>query len=382
MNILEKYPISFLPNGSQALALRAALWSGERALQSWEDWKTLVDFDDVDGGTVRLLPLIYRNLLAARVQDPLMGKLKGIYRRAWYRNQLVFHRAANVMELMAGKGIDALLLKGPALVLQYYKDLGVRPMDDFDLLVRPAQASQAIAVLQESGWLVARKNSRAVEPQIPLRNSADFVSSDDAVIDLHWNLLNGAKTSDDDEEFWSRAVWVLLENVKCRALSAEDQFFHVLVHGARWNPLPPIRWVADAYTVVLQEKQFDWNRIVELAKRFELQLPLRLMLDCLRDQFELSIPADVIDRMAAIPITKKQLKDYQALLRPNPLFGFLPAIYNDYSRRANGAGTLRRMFGFLRYMQFEWDVPTLWHLPVHAISRRLSKIRKASPQGR
>src|SRR4029079_11284858 len=116
--------------------------------------------------------------------------------------------AAKVMELMAGKGIDALLLKGPALVLQYYKDLGVRPMDDFDLLVRPVHASRAIATLQESGWIVARRNSRAIEPQIPLRNSADFVNAEQSVIDLHWNLLTGAKTSDDDEEFWSRAAWI------------------------------------------------------------------------------------------------------------------------------------------------------------------------------
>src|SRR5262249_54730428 len=154
------------------LALRAAIWSGERSLQSWEEWKQLVDFDDVDGGTVRLLPLIYRKLLAQNVQDPLMGRLKGLYRRTWYRNQLVFHRSAEMVALMARKGIDALLLKGPALVLQYYKDPGVRPMDDFDLLVRPSQASKAIAVLQEAGWILARKNLRAIEPQIPLRNSA------------------------------------------------------------------------------------------------------------------------------------------------------------------------------------------------------------------
>ena len=345
-------------------------------MQNWEEWKGLVDFDDADAGTVRLVPLIYRNLLAQEVQDPLIGKLKGIYRRTWYRNQLVFHRCAAIVDLMRSKGIDAMLLKGPALVLQYYKDLGIRPMDDFDLLVRPAQASRAIAALQESGWLLARKNSHEIEPQIPLRNSADFTNGDRTTIDLHWNLLLGSKATDNDEEFWSRAVPVRLEDVQTLALSAEHQFFHVLAHGARWNPLPPIRWIADAFTVLSHRKeQFDWSQIVALTKRFELQLSMHLMLKCLREEFEVAIPSDVIVEIASLPVTKKQQREFEAILHPKLFLGFLPAIYNDYSRRANGAGTFSRMFGFLKYMQFEWDLPTLWHLPFHAINRRLARLK-------
>ena len=86
-------------------------------------------------GSFRLLPLLYINLQKQGVDDPVMGKLKGIYRQAWSKNQTLFHEMAGVIAHLQDAGIKTMLLKGASLSLLYYKNNGARPMADIDVLV-------------------------------------------------------------------------------------------------------------------------------------------------------------------------------------------------------------------------------------------------------
>jgi hypothetical protein len=126
----------FRPTARQELLLRAALLPTAEAGAAWSEWAAGPAMDNLDEGSYRLLPLVYRNLKAQRIQHRLMGTLKGLYRRAWCENQLLFHRTVGVLESLRKAGIPTLLLKGAALALEYYKDLGARPMSDLDFWCR------------------------------------------------------------------------------------------------------------------------------------------------------------------------------------------------------------------------------------------------------
>jgi glycosyltransferase involved in cell wall biosynthesis len=73
-----------------------------------------------------------------------MGMLRGIYRKAWSKNQTLFHEMAKVVEYLQHAGIKTMLLKGASLSLLYYKNNGARPMADIDLLVPYKQVSEKI----------------------------------------------------------------------------------------------------------------------------------------------------------------------------------------------------------------------------------------------
>src|SRR5262245_43289127 len=108
----------------------------------------MADLDHLDAGSIRLLPLLYRTLeRTGGGHDALLGKLKGVYRHAWYGNQLRLRDTAVVLGELQRRGVDAMLLKGAALTLVHYRDHGLRPMEDVDLLVREAQCQSAIAAL-------------------------------------------------------------------------------------------------------------------------------------------------------------------------------------------------------------------------------------------
>lgn len=127
---------SFRPTPQQELLLRASLFEEQEALQAWEAWKAQINWNDyLDAGSFRLLPLLFHNLQQHGVQDPLMHKLKGIYRKTWCENQIAFQKLAVLLQSFQKAGIKTLVLKGAALTVRHYQNNGLRPMNDFDVLV-------------------------------------------------------------------------------------------------------------------------------------------------------------------------------------------------------------------------------------------------------
>ena len=55
-------------------------------------------------------------------------------------------------DLLNDASIPTILLKGMALSQRYYRDLGLRPMFDLDLLVPPQRAKAAYEILGPLGW--------------------------------------------------------------------------------------------------------------------------------------------------------------------------------------------------------------------------------------
>ena len=82
-----------LPSAAQRLLLEAALGDGEAAVAAAREWSLLVDLDRIDFGSFRLLPLLVRNLERLDIELPSSDRLRGIYRRCWYRNQVLLRGA-------------------------------------------------------------------------------------------------------------------------------------------------------------------------------------------------------------------------------------------------------------------------------------------------
>ena len=233
----------------QELLLRAALLKGADAVEAWREWKSAVDLEGhLDNGSFRLLPLLYTNLKRLDVKDPLMGKLKGIYLKAWYNNQRLFFEASKILDYLHNEGIQTIVLKGVPLAILNYKNHGVRPMADIDILVRPEQALLATDVLKKAGW--SPTSTTSIQDHMQYRHSLEFVNEAGMEVDLHWYFIFESRRVDSDTDFWNRAVPITIHNVPTYALDPTDMLFHVIVHGVTWNPEPPIRWIADAMTII------------------------------------------------------------------------------------------------------------------------------------
>src|SRR5205823_1539331 len=115
-------------------------------------------------GESRLLAAAFRPVRALGVDDQMLSLAGGLYRQSWYENQLALHRLAKAVTSLNAAGIEVLVLKGAALSLLHYRDLGARPMLDVDLLVAPRHLWEAIQVLAASGWHPVATEGRVAGP--------------------------------------------------------------------------------------------------------------------------------------------------------------------------------------------------------------------------
>ena len=362
------------PTSEQELLLQAALLSDENCVAAWEKWKSRIDIDRLDLGSQRLLPLLYWNLLNCGIKDPLMPRFKSIYRRTWYDNQLLFHRVSGLLAVFRNAGIETIVLKGAALALLHYKDFGARPMNDFDVLVPTSERSTAFAVMKEAGWSpMPRSPERLTEEFLSVVHAYGFTDSAGRECDLHWHLFPECCAPDADDELWADAVPLELSGVRTRSLSPADQLLHVCVHGAAWNPTPPLRWIPDAM-MILKTSAIDWDRLITHARNRRLILPLRDTLDYLSHRLAAPVPPQVLQSLYETKTSRLERAEYKHKLDnyERKLLGYLPVLWFRYLRLEGSKH--HKLIGFIKYLQRFWGADHLRQLFFYAGYMGLRKI--------
>jgi hypothetical protein len=303
----------YLSTPNQDILLKAALFSGKDALEAWSKWRDAVDWErHLEPGSFRLLPLLYNNLHKHGVDDPAMGKLKGIYRNAWSKNQTLFYEMAKVIELLQNAGIKTMLLKGASLSLLYYKNNGARPMADIDVLVPLKQARLANELLQKAGWT---SSLPLTELDLIYGHAIQLNNRSGKEFDLHWRPFNGCQ-DEYEKDFWDGALPVKISNVNSLAPNPTDMLFHVIIHGMAWNPIPPIRWIADAITLINStDYTIDWQRLIRTARKNHLNLRFKNGLQYLYDNFHPSIPPSVMESALNLPVSYLEKIEYRFMIK-------------------------------------------------------------------
>lgn len=307
------------------LLLRAVLLDPEEARRSWERWRAGRTLEAADLASIRLFPLVYRNLTESGLDEADLNTLKGTYRAVWVRNHVLFERAAAGLRSLHEAGVRTLLLKGAALTVAHYRDEGVRPMDDVDVLVPSRDAEHALAALSAAGWTA----DAAVPPQV----RAVLLHDEAGSLDLTWSL---------DDAFWQASVEAELQGVPTRVLGAADQLLHVAAQGGRWSLVPQVRWLADAATIHRSAgSELDWERLVGEATRRRMTALLTAALEHLEAAVDISAPQWVLERLRSAPKAPLERWAQRAATRPPSVGGRLPVALDRYRRLSAFDPTLR-----------------------------------------
>jgi hypothetical protein len=365
------------PSKAQTLLLRAAIGPAQGVRAAFDAWRAMTDIEaPVDGGTYRLLPLLYARLSALDIDDPLMGRLKGVYRRAWYENNLLFHRVVPAVAALETAGIKTMLLKGTPIALTYHASHATRPMADLDLMVRTDQADAARHLLAKLGWKATTKHPAR---ELPDLHAQDLRNAEGTEIDLHWHCLREAPGDALDAWFWATAKPFTFEGVKTLQPGATQMLVQTVLHGLRSNLEPSIRWVSDAAALMSQTADpIDWSGIVVLARQHRLACRLSMGLGYLVEQFGQSVPGWVIEQLDAAGISFVERVENIVYLGPAQRM-YSPYLYPlvDYwrYRRVRGAGRFWREFP--EYLSRRWQLRHPLMIPVAAGSVLLRQTRRA-----
>lgn len=374
----------------QELLLRACLSDEGAALSAWESWCARIDLNQIEEESLRHLPLAWYRLQGVAPRDRTFEIAKGVYRRAWYCNQLLFRTLSGVLDVLARARIDAMLLKGTSLATRYYPSPATRPMVDMDLLVPHGEAEHAVALLERDGWQPLKRT--------PPRRLVDYshgvsLVRDQNNLDLHWNALWPQRRADADRLFWEGAQRIDHQGRAAYALAPTDELFHACMHGARlsqnaysWAPFPLIRWVTDAF-MIARRCDIDWVRISALAERFHARLHLREAFLYLRDGLGFPVPDALLGEWAKARSPADELH-YELALAPRPprFFAALPRFrfwksyrmktyIEQHANEADQASLVRRLAGFPPYLvafvKADLDAERLRDVPVQ-LARKLA----------
>ncbi len=343
------------PSPEQELLLTAALCDGARSVEAFRAWQARVDLmREFHPEVTRLLPLVYANMQRQAVDDPVMARLKGAYRRSWYDTNRLFHAARPAIEALVSAGINLLLLKGAPLAIDYYGNAALRPMGDVDLMVPRADLDAALRVLRHAGW----RMGTPLADDLRFRHAVQCLGPDGGEMDLHWHIVFEAASDDADRTMMAAAEPVTFLGSRVRQLDPTSLLFLVIVHGVRWNEQTPVRWIPDAM-MILQRRgaDIDWDRLVTFAQARRLTHRLGLGLDYLVRTLAAPVPADALDRLRSSRMSRLEWVEQSALLADNrrlerSVLGQQWLRFVDYLRYADTSGPFAFANGFTHYLRY------------------------------
>lgn len=367
----DPYRLDPVLEGLLAVAFAPAVDAEAR----WRAFRAGVDLDDLwDGRAVDLLPLVYRALVDAGADHPDLARLRGVHRRAWYENQVRFHRLAGVLGALSGAGIEHLVLKGVPMALLEYRDAGLRPMRDVDVLVRPGQVGRALEVLTDLGW-----SAPSALPRNFVRHHATDCVHDGAWLDLHWHvslwLLAPGHEWHGDDPFWARARPLTVAGAPTQALDPTDALLHTVLHAANggWAAAP--QWVPDARRLIGDGTVVDWDRLVRTATAHRVGYPLSRGLRYLGALGTGAIPSGVCPALeAGVSGSDRRRFDRAARgLAPTPAesrwLGPGAHTYRYWVRVSAPYPRGAAIREFPRWLADHWGLDHPWVLPLDAARR-------------
>lgn len=159
-------------------------------------------------------------------------------------NASALHELAVIGQELARQGLEAVVLKGGALLHSVYHDcLHVRPLSDLDLLVRRAHRPAVDAVLRARGY-------------VPHTEGSSLYVGSGVMIDLHDDLSGTARIRRralafrfDENALWETAGPLAPAALGLRRLSPTNEALHLAIHALR-HGFARLIWLVDLALVL------------------------------------------------------------------------------------------------------------------------------------
>jgi hypothetical protein len=309
-------------------ALQPSEWDGFRP-----DWDGVLH----EAVRHRVAPLLYRTLAALSPSSSIpvsaLDTLREAYRRTTLHNALLLRELASVLSALDERGIDAIALKGIAM-LDVYGDAGVRSMTDIDILVRPQALGAAQRALIAVGFV--SEPGPDIEEQAASSHHIAPLERSGTYVEVHWTIERPSSPFRIDlDGLWARARTVDTRGVRMRVPAPEDMIFHLCLHLAYHHRFERAA-VKQLCDVAALSRRFadslDWALVARIARESGAQSFVRCTLRLAQELLGVEVP-----QWALQALQKTSIEDgivnaaKNCILTPAQQ---LPAAYDEIARRS------------------------------------------------
>ena len=262
------------------------------------------------GAWHRLSALLYFNLnqqrFEHRVPEEVMRELEEAYYQNLARNLYYQDQLGKYLSRLEEEGISSIVLKGGAIAQTIYGDMGLRAMNDLDVMVQEDNAERSYEVLMTLGFspLPHQADSEIYQRWKNLHHHYPVLVSEDGLVpvEIHRGIVPpGDPIQVDIDDFWKNACDIMISGSKIRVLSPEHLVIHLSIHsfrslngptqsGGAWGQL------CDISEVILHHcDTFNWGTLVQDAKRYGVAGVLYSMLDAVSALIRTKPPDEIMD---------------------------------------------------------------------------------------
>lgn len=356
---------------STRLLLRSALLPDDAAWQAWLDWRARADLQTLRDPAISLMPLVYKRW-ESRLdrQDTVVPIMKGVYRRTWYKNQILLDQARGLAAALEQEGIPVVFLKGMAALLGFYGDPGLRVMKDLDVLVPGDCADRAAGILEARGFAF-RDKFASRDFLRRYAHGCEFFSPRFGKIDLHWHAFHDLLNDAGDRLVWENRRSVDLKGLSVSIPGPACFVLHTLLGAARATGKGDYRWMTDIVFLLrsLPEETLDWSWLTRAVQTFPiLGLPVRDTAASLEQEIPGTVPQAFLKAWSEPASASWYKRCYEWNLNPDAMggAGFLSRwrwMWNFYrlilcKQMGRRPSILRTAAGFLSFLKVRLRMPT------------------------
>jgi hypothetical protein len=335
---------------------------------SAQEWNVLARKAHAEG----VGPLLYWRLSKSEqiltLPQETQNFLKILYAGTMMQNQRRFKDLKNLAKLFYQTNISAVVLKGACFALTIYPNIGLRPMDDMDLLIPKAKLVEALRIAKRLGYEEVRSDAFPF-----LRNFLEYDivmlkrSEPFNILELRNSILaNKAFTfAVPVEWFWTHTeTFSTKSNVDFENLSMLSPTVQVLYTSAhailKHGEHVPLRWYFDLDLLVrFYDARIDWDFLLSQAQVFEWSSALFAALLQTHSYFDTPIPGQILVRLAE---SSDRYSSWVALMQEKPATRTFEEL--RYFSVMNWYGRIFKIAGLViprpSYMRWRYKLKSSW----------------------
>ena len=279
-----------------------------------ERWEALLTL----ATTQRVVSLLWQRLrqkgLDKTVPVGVTEVLREASRRNTLHNLLFYGELRLLLSALKPEGIPLILLKGIFLADAVYGNIGLREMNDIDVLARHADLTRIAKMLTSMGYSPLQPICADITLDVH-QHLPRMVKPDHASFEIHWNLTSpGENYSIDPGGLWERAMPVQVAGCETLSLAPEDLLLHLCVHTSYHHQFEfGLRPSCDiAETISHFGSALDWQTVAERAAGQGWQRGAYLALRLAKELAGADVPADILARLRPTDITETVLETARA----------------------------------------------------------------------
>ncbi len=231
----------------------------------------------------------------------VMQELEEVYYGNFARNLYYQAELGKALQALQAEGIPTIVLKGAALAERVYKDIGLRPMVDLDIMVPERSMERADIAVRRLGYLPKESPEKQQKIRENHRHYPALVSPDQMVpIEVHRHIVESTSPFHFDlAGFWTRAQGATVAGAQALVLGPEDQLTHLCLNcfqNRKYRSSGALGQLCDISETILHYwDTLDWDLFSQVAHQNNLAGPIYCMLLTVRELTGTAPPGNVLE---------------------------------------------------------------------------------------